>query len=59
MSVKRKLFWITAFIIFTAVASVLCVELFGTARETKFDGTLVKKAGELLTLAGLSFPCLL
>jgi hypothetical protein len=59
MSVRRKLFWITAFIVFMAVAIVLCVELFSTVRETEFDGTLVRKAGELLTLADLRFPYLI
>ncbi len=34
--------WVAAFILIMAVAIVLCVELFGTARDTQYDGTLVR-----------------
>jgi hypothetical protein len=56
MTVKKKLFWVAAFVIFMAVAIVLCVELFTSTRETHYDGTLVRKGEELLVLAGIIFP---
>ncbi|MGF7145250.1 hypothetical protein HNQ56_003691 [Anaerotaenia torta] len=50
MSVKKKIFWVTAFIVFMAVAIVLCMELFGAGREMEFDGTLVNREGGVWTL---------
>ncbi len=49
MASKRKIIWVAAFILIMAVAIVMCVELFSTAREIHYDGTLVKKGVELIT----------
>jgi hypothetical protein len=49
MASKRKIIWVAAFILIMAIAIVLCVELFTTARETHYDGTLVRKGIELIT----------
>lgn len=48
MASKRKIIWVAAFILLMAVAIVLCVELFSTARETHYDGTLVRNEAELI-----------
>lgn len=42
MTSRRKIIWVAAFILVMAVAIVLCVELFGSASETRYDGTLVR-----------------
>ena len=55
MASKRKIIWVAAFILIMAVAIVLCVELFSTARETHYDGTLVRKGVELITSVITSF----
>jgi hypothetical protein len=55
MASKRKIIWVAAFILIMAVAIVLCVELFTTARETHYDGTLVRKGMELLIPVITSF----
>lgn len=55
MASKRKIIWVAAFILIMAVAIVLCVELFGTARETQYDGTLVRGGMELLSQVITSF----
>ena len=41
MTVKKKFFWITAFIIISAVIIVLCVSYFTGGQASEFDGTLV------------------
>ena len=46
MTSKRKVIWVAAFILIMAVAIVLCVELFGATRETRYDGTLVRSRVE-------------
>ena len=58
MTIRKKLIWVAAFVIFMAVAIVLCVELFATTQETQYDGTLVRKGIELIVLAGTRFPYL-
>jgi hypothetical protein len=58
MTSKRKLIWVAAFILVMAVAIVLCVELFGAARETQYDGTLVRRGVDHVLLMITSFPYL-
>jgi hypothetical protein len=43
MSTKKRFLMITAFIIVTAVAIVICVEYFTGERNTEYDGTLVRE----------------
>jgi hypothetical protein len=49
MTSKRKIIWVAAFILMMAVAIVLCVELFGAAREIHYDGTLVRGGTRYIT----------
>lgn len=42
MSLKKKVLYIAAFIIITAIIVVVCVECFGNSSPSDFDGTLVK-----------------
>lgn len=58
MTSKRKIIWVAAFVLVMAVAIVLCVELFGSAGETHYDGTLVKRGVEQLVQVSTSFPIL-
>ena len=41
MTVKKKFFWIAAFIVISAVIIVLCVSYFTGGQASVFDGTLV------------------
>ena len=50
MTIRRKIIWVAAFLVFMAVAIVLCVELFASAQEIKYDGTLVRAGTELISL---------
>ncbi len=54
MTIRRKLIWVAAFLIFMAVAIVLCVELFTSAQESSYDGTLVRAGTELIALSKLA-----
>lgn len=47
MTIKKRYFWIAAFIIIAAVAIVFCVGRFNQGQATEFDGTLVMK-GEVM-----------
>jgi hypothetical protein len=42
MTVKRKIIWITAFIIIAAIIIVICVTYLTGGQPAEFDGTLVK-----------------
>lgn len=42
MTARKKVVWITACIIITAVLIVLCVELISGGKITEYDGTLVE-----------------
>ncbi len=55
MATKRKIVWVVAFVLIMAVAIVLCVELFSAARETHYDGTLVRGGIETLAPVITSF----
>jgi hypothetical protein len=46
MTVKKKIFWATFFVIVTAVAIVLCVGFF-SGKNTDYDGTLVKIGADI------------
>jgi hypothetical protein len=41
MSTKKKVFWITTFIIITAVAIVICINFLIGGQAEEFNGTLV------------------
>ncbi len=58
MTSKRKIIWVAAFVLVMAVAIVLCVQLFGSAGETHYDGTLVKRSVEQQILISTSLPVL-
>ena len=58
MTSKRKIIWVAAFVLVMAVAIVLCVELFGSAGETHYDGTLVRGGVEQLIMISTSLPVL-
>jgi hypothetical protein len=51
MTVKKRLFWIAALIIISAIIIVLCVGYFTGGQASEFDGTLVK--------LNIDFPTLL
>lgn len=42
MSVKKKVFWISAFIILAAIVIVICVNYIAQGQSSDFDGTLVR-----------------
>jgi len=42
MSAKKKLFWISALIVITALIIVLCINIFGREQISEFNGTLVR-----------------
>lgn len=46
MTVKKKVLWIAGLIVLAAIVIVLCVGYFASARDTGFDGTLVKTYDE-------------
>lgn len=58
MTIRKKIIWVAAFLVFMAVAIVLCVELFSSAQESSYDGTLVRVGTELITLIRIPFSYL-